>query len=130
MLTEADIHELVVPNAGQSFNGNDFRDLLSPGVYVFLKDDIPLYVGMSKRLLGRIGNKHSQAALAIIECTKVLIYPCRSVDRAKKLELFLISRMKPKYNVNRGGYFKTFLGITNPYGIVRSLRVSRTPEIT
>ena len=43
------IESLVVPNTGQRFAGRDFRDLLRPGVYLFMLGEIPLYVGKSKR---------------------------------------------------------------------------------
>lgn len=70
--TEADIAQFVLPGTGQSFKGNDFRDLRQPGVYVFLLKGKPLYVGMSKQLLGRIGSRHSQAKRAIEDCDQVL----------------------------------------------------------
>lgn len=93
------ISKLIIQDSGQSFNGNDFRSLKNPGVYVFLKGSKPLYVGMSKCVLQRIGfANHLQAARAIDECDKVLIYTCKSVPKARRLERILIARLQPAYN--------------------------------
>ena len=107
------IESLVVPNAGQSFNGNDFRELLRPGVYVAMLGDDVLYVGMSNQLLRRVGGKHKQAEKAFAECDKVQLYPCVSVLAARELETILIGRLNPKYNVRRRKAFivKDLLGI-------------------
>ena len=93
------IESLALPNAGQSFNGNDFRDLLRPGVYVAMLGELPLYAGMSNQLLRRVGGSHKQASAAFAECDRVLLYPCASVEAARELEAILLSRLQPKYNV-------------------------------
>lgn len=114
-LLDAKIESLVVGGAGQRFKGNDFRDLRKPGVYVFLQNGLPLYVGMSKMLLGRVGHKHRQAERAINECDEVLLYPCVSEEAAKELETLLIGKLHPKYNQNQFGAFLTkYLGVARP----------------
>lgn len=96
-----DIEDLVIPEAGQQFKGNDFRDLCKPGVYIFMKNGKPLYVGMSDALIHRAAAKnHRQAVRSRAECDKVLLYPCLSIAAAKQLETLLISRLHPPSNEN------------------------------
>lgn len=105
------LEALVLPEAGQKFKGSDFRDLRKPGVYLFMRGKEALYVGMAKRLLGRVGSFHSQAQLAIEDCDEVLLYPCVSVKAAQELEIILIGRLRPKYNIQRKMYAAKMLGI-------------------
>lgn len=93
--------QLVVPDSGQRFAGQDFRSLRLPGVYMFLKDESVLYIGMSSCLLQRTGSsKHSQASKAIAQCDAVLLYPCRSLQATRILERELIRKINPPFNVN------------------------------
>jgi len=94
-----DIESLVVEGAGQSFKGDDFRMLCRPCVYVFLKDELPIYVGMSGYGMQRAAqHKHPQAEIARAECDEVRVFPCRSRNAAIKLETLLIGKTQPKYN--------------------------------
>lgn len=104
----------MIAEAGQKFKGNDFRSLLSPGVYVFMRDGQPLYIGMAKRLLGRVGGWHKQAERAIKECDEVLLYPCVSKKAAEELETLLIGNLKPVYNKQRKMYAAYLLGLSKP----------------
>jgi excinuclease UvrABC nuclease subunit len=103
------IESCVVPESGQRFNGEDFRMLLKPCVYLFMKDGSPLYIGMSKNGIARpAGANHRQFA-AREECDEVLIYPCNSERDAKYLEELLICKTKPKYNRNKFTSFAAIL---------------------
>ena len=94
-----DLAEYVIERAGQQFKGLDFRDLLQPGVYLFLAKGLPLYVGQASSLLSRAASKrHKQAEQARAECDKLLLYPCVSHRAALSLESLLISKLQPKYN--------------------------------
>lgn len=96
-----DIEPLLIDGAGQSFSGDDFRMLCRPCVYMFMKDGLPLYIGMSSHGIQRVAQKaHRQAMLSRAECDEVKVHPCISVDAARQLETYLIRRMRPKYNVN------------------------------
>jgi excinuclease UvrABC nuclease subunit len=115
----SEIENLVIAGAGQSFNGHDFRDLLRPGVYVLLSANDVLYVGLGNRLLRRIGSKHHKNELFEI-CSEVRVFPCKSLDAAKRLEKILISRLNPAYNVNaRDAFITKMLGI-------RQLRINQS----
>jgi excinuclease UvrABC nuclease subunit len=106
------IEEWVIPGAGQQFDGDDFRDLRRPGVYVFMFEGSALYVGMASMLLRRIGGFHKQAQDAIDGCDRVFVYPCVSLEAALELEKLLICQLKPRDNVNsRLNYIKQRLGI-------------------
>jgi hypothetical protein len=89
------IEDCVIPNTGQEFRGDDFRELVKPGVYVAMLGDEPLYIGMSKNLLRRAASSHRRA---INECDRILLYPCVSVWTARELEAILIAKLRPKYN--------------------------------
>jgi hypothetical protein len=91
------IASLVVPNAGQKFRGDDLRLLRGPGVYVCIENGKALYVGSSKRLLGRIGGVHLRGNI-IDTCWEVLLYPCVSLVAARQLEAILIKDMSPPSN--------------------------------
>lgn len=92
------IEEFVIPGAGQQFKGNDFRDLRKSGVYLFMLEGKPLYIGTGRMLLGRASGKHKQAEEAIAQCDTVLLYPCLSWFIAQQLETLLINKLQPKYN--------------------------------
>lgn len=107
-----DMSQLVIPSAGQKLQGSDFRDLCRPGVYVFMRRGKPLYIGMAKRMLGRIGSLHRQAESAIEECDEVLLYPCVSVKAAVELEIILIGKLKPTYNKQHKMFAAKLLGLS------------------
>jgi excinuclease UvrABC nuclease subunit len=93
------IPELVIADAGQLFNGDDFRALRKPCVYLLMKDGMPIYIGMSRHGMQRIAqHSHKQAGQAIEECDEVKVYPCIAVWAAYRLEKILISKTQPKYN--------------------------------
>ena len=96
-----EIEALVIKDAGQSFKGEDFRSLLRPCVYMFLRENVPIYIGMSGNGIERVaGRSHHKALNARQECDEVRVYPCVSVDAAYKLERILVGRTQPRYNVN------------------------------
>lgn len=74
--------------------------LLNPGVYVFLKGEQPLYVGMGSQLIWSVSRKHSHAERnkAIAACDKLLLYPCKSIQAARALEKLLIEGLRPTNN--------------------------------
>lgn len=118
----SEIESLVVEGAGQSFTGDDFRSLRRPGVYALMLGDVCLYIGMGRNMLGRIGGESHHCWLAIRECDKVLLWPCKTHDAAFKLELILIRRLKPRYNkVNLFVNAKKMLGITGTSHVQRYL---------
>jgi hypothetical protein len=93
------VRSLVCSTEGQSFKGDDFRMLCRPCVYLFLKDALVLYVGMSRNGISRPAERgHRQAMLARAECDEVRIFPCLTIFAAQQLEGLLISGLQPKYN--------------------------------
>lgn len=118
----SEIESLVVEGAGQSFTGDDFRSLRRPGVYALMLGDVCLYIGMGRNVLGRAASEGHHCWLAIRDCDKVLLWPCKSHDAAFKLELILIRRLKPRYNkVNLFVNAKKMLGITGTSHVQRYL---------
>jgi excinuclease UvrABC nuclease subunit len=80
-------------------SGDALRDVRKPGVYVLMRAQTVLYVGMGKRIMGRLaGGQHAQEDKAIAECDAVLLYPCVSATAAEALETLLIGRLQPRFN--------------------------------
>lgn len=89
----------IVRGSGVRFAGKELRRMMKPCVYLFVKNDMALYVGMSRDGLGRpFGRGHAKARQCMIECDELLIYYCHSVDDAEKCETILIGTLQPKYN--------------------------------
>lgn len=116
---------LVLADTGLEFDGADFRQMCSYGVYLFLKDALPLYVGMSDSVLSRASSKrHLQARQARAECDTVKMWACLSEEAALELEELLISALRPrdnKYGQYRRRRATKLLGIS-PNTDMRSLR--------
>ena len=99
VLLNSEIWKCVIPDSGQQFSGEDFRRLRLPGVYILFNKRSPLYVGYGASLLGRIGwRHHGQTNLAMEKCDEVLLFPCESKNAARRLEVILISQLKPPFN--------------------------------
>jgi|SRR6266550_5026595 len=110
-----EIELLVIPDAGQSFRGNDFRSLCLPCVYLFMKEGLPIYIGASSSGISRPAQRgHRQSIRALKECDEVRIHPCKSIEAAFELESILIAKCQPKYN-NR----KLYTGISEQLGLKR-----------
>ena len=109
------IQDLVIHSAGQRYRANDFRILLEPGVYILLKNKVPIYIGMGKILINSISrsNSHSTRKDALKSCDRILLYPCKSLVAAKDLEKLLIQRLQPASNIHhKYGKLRNALGIT------------------
>lgn len=90
----SEIEKLVIAGSGQQFSG-----LIGPGVYVFLCNDLPVYVGMSRNnLLGRASSSSHHRWLDRKECDQIKLFPCKNWGTASDLEQYLIDVFQPKYN--------------------------------
>ncbi len=90
---------LVIPSAGASFTGTDFRTMMLPGVYLYLCHGLPLYVGSSRNCLTRSScTNHAQSLSARAQADEVRLFPCRSLKAARVLERLLIARLQPAFN--------------------------------
>ena len=83
---------------GVVISASAFRRLDSPLVYVFLRDSLPLYVGMSKYGISRPKSKRHGASGARDQSDEVRLYFCRDAKHAHVLEAYLISKFQPPYN--------------------------------
>ena len=112
---ETQIAASVLPDKGQRFTGEDFRNLRMPGVYVLLKGDEVLYVGYGVSLLRRIGTDRQEYARdsAIQACDQVLLYPCQSIGAARRVERILINQLQPRFNVRLGAQFNAITAVRN-----------------
>jgi hypothetical protein len=80
-----------------------FWKLDRPLVYVFLKNSLPLYVGMARAGLTRPLSKKHGAAIARANADEVRLYFCESPKHVHALEAYLISKFQPSEN-SRGVY--------------------------
>lgn len=92
-------------DAGFRFKGGDFRKMCGPQVYLLIRNDRALYVGMSAKGISRVSDpEHAQAERARKLCNEVLIYPCKTKGDAAKLEQILIAAFQPQYNIKGKNY--------------------------
>ena len=88
----------------------DVSAILRCGIYALVREGVVVYVGQSKKMLGRIAahksnwGKKSMPAWMPVSLRGVLfdsayVLPCR-VEDLDRLERALIDLYKPKYNIN------------------------------
>jgi hypothetical protein len=65
-------------------------------VYLWLRGNVPLYVGMSRRGIYRLGPRHHR--LAPEETDEILVWPMADVKQARAIELLFIRTLQPYYN--------------------------------
>ena len=79
------------------FNLESLDTLRGPGVYMYCVGDEALYVGASRKVVGRIlARNHHVTRLS--EATSLLIFPCNDWNAAKALETKIITDMRPSLN--------------------------------
>ena len=74
----------------------------NPGVYVFLRRAVPIYVGCTHNLDKRPKKRdrgHESRWCAILEATGTELIPCESYIKAQQLEEQLIRSKHPIYNL-------------------------------
>ncbi len=74
---------------------------MTPGVYLFIRDDEPIYIGCTRDLSKRPKKRdkgHSARYSAIVESDRVRLLPCDSYIEAQQFEEQLIRRLQPIYN--------------------------------
>lgn len=89
----------ILGDSPYKIDGNVFRLLLSPCVYIFMQGYSVLYVGMSVRGLSRVSNPAHAQQEAIETCESVYFLPCRDEQDARTLESKLIRQLQPKFNI-------------------------------
>lgn len=97
------LEQLVVADSGISFDASTFRQLTGPIVYAFIRDGVPVYIGMSRHGIGRpsapmhhkMGSRRGKGA---VQYDSVFIWSCPDRDAAVTLERLLIERLRPAHN--------------------------------
>jgi hypothetical protein len=117
---------LILPSGGVRFDGEEFRRLCRPLVYMFLKDNTPLYIGFSAAGLARPSQNAHHAKRARQEADEILIWPTKTEADARELESILIFAMQPKYNRRRPAdpMKKIVLGVSRLTQIDRAKHVA------
>jgi hypothetical protein len=101
-----DIRSYVNGNTCIELGSHEAKQLLGPGVYIYVAHDgSSLYVGSTKMLLWRALRKDHETAHAREQSKSVIFIPCKSIKLARELEQELIFDLAPKHN-KRGGMNK------------------------
>lgn len=87
------------------FNLDSLTVLRGPGVYMYCKGDLALYIGASKKVAGRILARNHHVT-RLNEATSLLIFPCKDWETAKALESEMIGELRPELNMRNGRYYK------------------------
>ena len=90
---------------GISFNKKSITILKSPCVYLFLKKDKVLYIGMSSNGVVRAMGSHKANSRrdymnnSIKDADELIIFQAKDIMTAKKAELLLIQSLEPSLNI-------------------------------
>lgn len=90
--------QLLQPEGGIEFKGVDVLRLRGPVVYLVMRGNRPMYVGMSARGLTRPFNSKHHVLNQIHEDDKLQVWPTVGVLAARDLECLLIERLQPEWN--------------------------------
>ena len=93
----------LAPHGGMEFTGAVFKQLIGPGVYVWLRGDEVRYIGASRSAVWRAGSpQHHRIALGkeVAHEDSMLFYPCETLANALELESELIQALRPRLNHN------------------------------
>jgi len=86
--------------------------LRGPGVYMYVKDDLAIYVGSAHHLACRCFGKQHHKLSEIQTGTSVLMFPCETYEQARQLEDELILDLRPRFNGRSGrASFAKLMGI-------------------
>ena len=94
----AEVSYCLLNQQGFEFRAQDFTDLMRPSVYLFLKDGLPSYIGLSSHGVARTAGANHQKASLRANADRILIYPCKSLALAHRLERALILAIQPPAN--------------------------------
>jgi hypothetical protein len=95
------VKEILDRSTGVLFDVESRECWFSPIVYAALKDNVPVYVGMSRHGLSRIGARHHKARAFL--GAELMVWCVPTVEDAKKLEQLLIEGLQPVLNDNLRG---------------------------
>ena|SRR5579863_1636427 len=109
----------------------DALDVLrGPGVYLYCAGDEALYIGASRKVIGRVLARNHHIGKDLQSATSLLIFPCKDWQSAKALESKLIGDLKPRLNMRNGALYRArqvseALGVS-PHRIVNAY-LSKNP---
>lgn len=90
------------PAPSLSIDGQTWQTLRGPGVYIWMRDATPMYVGSSLSLGSRAFSlAHHQLAslrVALGDVDRLMLYTTTTVLEARELERQMIRRVRPELN--------------------------------
>lgn len=80
------------------FNISGLADIRGPGVYMYCAGDEAVYVGASRKVVGRILARNHHIADGLDAASSLLIFPCADWKTAQALETVMITTLRPRLN--------------------------------
>lgn len=120
--------EILSKSRGVTFTGGELLSFHSPCVYIVLRGDLPVYVGFSRRGLGRVlDHRHHVLRTKLEPADQVQVWFTDSASTAKALERMLIQTLKPLHNQqnrHESAALAARLGVTSSRvrGLLRAMR--------
>lgn len=89
-----------ITNRSSLFDTDILINFLGPCVYLWVRDEIYLYIGQSTSLICRLGS-HNIIGIKepVLKNDKILVYHCDTNIEMGQLESKLLRLYKPKYNL-------------------------------
>jgi hypothetical protein len=87
---------------GFCFSGVDVLDLKRPALYVWLRGDTILYVGIGRMGARRIFSVHHRLN-DVLPGDQIILWPMESLADAKEAEAIILESTRPRFN-KRGRY--------------------------
>ena len=88
------------------FNLEATAALRGPGVYAYLNGDKAVYVGSSKKVIGRALGRNHHLLKELASATSLLVFPCKDWEEAKALESQMICDLRPALNMRNGKMYR------------------------
>lgn len=98
----------------QSFTPSALQLIRRPCVYIFWKDDKPLYIGKSQNGALRFADPGHHRAAVRDMADKIGVLWFKNTADAERIEKHLIKELSPPYNANRNGRIPDFVFAGRP----------------
>lgn len=81
--------------------------LVQPLVYVYWNGPTCLYVGMGQNAARPLGVRNHHLGHEFIEASELHVYPCESIEDARRKETELIAQFQPVHNISKTDRIKS-----------------------
>ena len=88
------------------FKLDSLEVLRGPGVYMYCVEDKAIYIGASRKVVGRILARNHHRSAELSAATSLIVFPCMTWKEATELESKLIADLRPELNMRNGKYYR------------------------